>query len=156
MILEVVSWWPACGLCGNMVSWGCFLVTLFFVMVLSFVFLPSKIKLFYYSFGAVNQFPPLVLQSGFCKPPPACGYNYVNPILWISLANPMADPDCYLWSNDLNQLCYNCNACKASLLGKKEWKKVIACMPSRMLKHKTFSAITNGVEVGDVNFIPTH
>ncbi|XP_057447318.1 tetraspanin-2 [Lotus japonicus] len=65
------------------------------------------------------------LQSGCCKPPTACGYNYVNPILWISPVNPMADPDCYLWNNDQNQLCYNCNACKAGLLGKlrKEWRK---------------------------------
>ncbi|KAK7363957.1 hypothetical protein VNO80_12242 [Phaseolus coccineus] len=65
------------------------------------------------------------LQSGCCKPPSACGYNYVNPILWISPVNPMVDPDCYLWTNDQNQLCYNCNACKAGLLGnlREEWRK---------------------------------
>ncbi|TKY44513.1 Tetraspanin-2 protein [Spatholobus suberectus] len=64
------------------------------------------------------------LQSGCCKPPTACGYNYVNPILWINPGNPMADPDCYLWSNNQNQLCYNCNACKAGLLGnlREEWR----------------------------------
>ncbi|XP_061368995.1 tetraspanin-2-like [Gastrolobium bilobum] len=65
------------------------------------------------------------LQSGCCKPPTACGYNYVNPILWVNPVNPMADPDCYLWNNDQNQLCYKCNACKAGLLGnlRKEWRK---------------------------------
>ncbi|KAK7318016.1 hypothetical protein RJT34_02713 [Clitoria ternatea] len=65
------------------------------------------------------------LQSGCCKPPTACGYNYVSPILWTNPVNPMADPDCYLWNNDQNQLCYNCNACKAGLLGnlRKEWRK---------------------------------
>ncbi|KAL9324682.1 hypothetical protein ACSQ67_009539 [Phaseolus vulgaris] len=63
--------------------------------------------------------------SGCCKPPSACGYNYVNPILWINPVNPMVDPDCYLWTNDQNQLCYNCNACKAGLLGniREEWRK---------------------------------
>lgn len=37
----------------------------------------------------------------------------------------MVDPDCYLWSNDQSQLCYNCNACKAGLLGnlREEWRK---------------------------------
>lgn len=67
----------------------------------------------------------LILQSGCCKPPTACGYNYVNPTLWINPVNQMADPDCYLWSNDQNQLCYNCNACKAGLLGnlRNEWRK---------------------------------
>ncbi|XP_027359480.1 tetraspanin-2-like [Abrus precatorius] len=65
------------------------------------------------------------LQSGCCKPPTACGYNYVNPTLWINPVNPMADPDCYLWNNDQNQLCYDCNACKAGLLGnlREEWRK---------------------------------
>lgn len=67
----------------------------------------------------------VLLQSGCCKPPTACGYNYVNPILWTNPVNPMADSDCYLWNNDQNQLCYNCNACKAGLLGnlRKEWRK---------------------------------
>lgn len=35
----------------------------------------------------------------------------------------MAKPDCYLWSNEQNQLCYKCNACKADLIGNlKEWR----------------------------------
>nr|AFK45233.1 unknown [Lotus japonicus] len=65
------------------------------------------------------------LQSGCCKPPTACGYNFVSPILWTNPVNPMADPDCNLWNNDQNQLCYNCNTCKAGLLGnlRKEWRK---------------------------------
>ncbi|KAK7251477.1 hypothetical protein RIF29_34722 [Crotalaria pallida] len=65
------------------------------------------------------------LQSGCCKPPTACGYTYVSPISWINPVSPMADPDCYLWNNDQSQLCYNCNACKAGLLGnlRKEWRK---------------------------------
>ncbi|XP_061347625.1 tetraspanin-2-like [Gastrolobium bilobum] len=65
------------------------------------------------------------LQSGCCKPPTACGYNYVSPIVWTNPVNPMADPDCNLWNNDQNQLCYNCNACKGGLLGslRKEWRR---------------------------------
>ena len=66
-----------------------------------------------------------MLQSGCCKPPTVCGYNYVNPTLWLNPVNPAADPDCYLWNNDQSQLCYNCNACKAGLLGnlRREWRK---------------------------------
>lgn len=65
------------------------------------------------------------LQSGCCKPPTVCGFNYVNPTLWINPVNQMGDPDCFLWSNDQTQLCYNCNACKAGVLGnlRKEWRK---------------------------------
>ncbi|RVW43868.1 Tetraspanin-2 [Vitis vinifera] len=39
--------------------------------------------------------------------------------------NPIADSDCYAWSNDQSQLCYGCNSCKAGLLGnlRKEWRR---------------------------------
>nr|XP_015889170.1 tetraspanin-2 [Ziziphus jujuba var. spinosa]XP_015889171.1 tetraspanin-2 [Ziziphus jujuba var. spinosa]XP_048335003.1 tetraspanin-2 [Ziziphus jujuba var. spinosa] len=65
------------------------------------------------------------LQSGCCKPPTVCGYNYVNPTLWLNPVNPTGDPDCYLWNNDQSQLCYNCDSCKAGLLGnlREEWRK---------------------------------
>ncbi|KAL6221950.1 hypothetical protein ACLB2K_005342 [Fragaria x ananassa] len=65
------------------------------------------------------------LQARCCKPPTACGYNYVNPNLWINPVNPSADQDCLLWNNDQNILCYNCNACRAGLLGnlRKEWRR---------------------------------
>ncbi|XP_072985754.1 tetraspanin-2 [Typha latifolia] len=65
------------------------------------------------------------LQTGCCKPPTACGYGYVNPTVWVNPSNPGADPDCSLWSNDQSQLCYNCNSCKAGMLGnlREEWRK---------------------------------
>lgn len=66
------------------------------------------------------------LQSGCCKPPTACGYTFVNPTVWSNPVNPMGDQDCLLWNNDQNLLCYNCNSCKAGLLGnlREEWRKV--------------------------------
>ncbi|XAR67174.1 hypothetical protein NMG60_11013637 [Bertholletia excelsa] len=65
------------------------------------------------------------LQSGCCKPPTICGYQYVNPTMWINPVNTPGDPDCTLWSNDQSQLCYNCDSCKAGLLGniRREWRK---------------------------------
>lgn len=67
------------------------------------------------------------LQSGCCKPPTLCGYsNVINPIMsWMKPTTPLADPDCSVWNNDQNQLCYNCDACKAGLLGnlRQEWMK---------------------------------
>lgn len=70
--------------------------------------------------------PPLYFsQSGCCKPPTICGFSYVNPTLWLNPVNPTGDPDCFLWSNDQSQLCYNCSSCKAGLLGnlRNEWRK---------------------------------
>ncbi|XP_052182113.1 tetraspanin-2 [Diospyros lotus] len=65
------------------------------------------------------------VQSGCCKPPTICGYQYVSPTTWANPANPIADPDCTIWNNDPSQLCYNCDSCKAGLLGnlRKEWRK---------------------------------
>ncbi|MFQ6642626.1 hypothetical protein Gotur_018295 [Gossypium turneri] len=64
-------------------------------------------------------------ESGCCKPPTICGYTFVNPTLWTNPVNPAGDPDCNLWSNDQTQHCYNCNSCKAGLLGnlRREWRK---------------------------------
>ena len=66
-----------------------------------------------------------IAQSGCCKPPTACGYNFVNPTLWQNPTNMAADADCYLWNNDQSQLCFNCKSCKAGLLGnlRKDWRK---------------------------------
>ncbi|KAK9677582.1 hypothetical protein RND81_11G153300 [Saponaria officinalis] len=66
------------------------------------------------------------LESGCCKPPTACGYQYVNPTMWINPTNQMADPDCSIWSSDPSMLCYNCSSCRAGLLGnlRNEWRKV--------------------------------
>ncbi|KAL8137251.1 hypothetical protein V2J09_003252 [Rumex salicifolius] len=66
------------------------------------------------------------LQSGCCKPPTACGYQYMSPTMWVNPGNPTADPDCTTWTNDQTQLCYNCSSCRAGLLGnlRDEWRKV--------------------------------
>ncbi|XP_039019998.1 tetraspanin-2-like [Hibiscus syriacus] len=65
------------------------------------------------------------MNSGCCKPPTICGYKFVNLTEWTNPSNLTGDPDCYLWSNDQTQLCYNCNACKTGLQGnlRKEWRK---------------------------------
>lgn len=93
---------------------------LFMPLCCSFIVIIIVIIFFLnWSFGSV------VLQSGCCKPPTACGYGYVNPTLWLNPANPAADPDCLLWNNDQTLLCYNCDSCKAGLLGnlRREWRK---------------------------------
>nr|GLL40005.1 tetraspanin-2-like [Ipomoea trifida]GMD54343.1 tetraspanin-2-like [Ipomoea batatas] len=65
------------------------------------------------------------LQSGCCKPPTMCGYQYSNPTVWINPTNAAADGDCSVWNNDPSQLCYSCDSCKAGLLGnlRREWRK---------------------------------
>lgn len=88
----------------------------------------GKLNSQYVGAGAAQFFLAHItpLQSGCCKPPTICGYQYVNPTMWVNPVNPAADPDCSLWSNDQSQLCYNCNSCRAGLLGnlRKEWRKV--------------------------------
>ncbi|KAG8387728.1 hypothetical protein BUALT_Bualt02G0051600 [Buddleja alternifolia] len=67
------------------------------------------------------------IQSGCCKPPTSCGFMYINETFW-SMGNGLVgtDPDCGMWSNDQQVLCYNCNSCKAGVLAsvKKSWRKV--------------------------------
>lgn len=76
--------------------------------------------------GKINLYGIIdCVQSGCCKPPTLCGYQYVNPTMWINPVNPVADPDCAIWNNDPTQLCYSCDSCKAGLLGnlRKEWRR---------------------------------
>ncbi|KAL3336021.1 hypothetical protein AABB24_031980 [Solanum stoloniferum] len=67
------------------------------------------------------------LESGCCKPPTECGYTYLNETMWNPGSGIVgSDPDCGRWSNYQQQLCYNCNSCKAGVLAslKKSWRKV--------------------------------
>ncbi|KAJ1289752.1 hypothetical protein BS78_02G188200 [Paspalum vaginatum] len=68
------------------------------------------------------------IESGCCKPPTSCGFDYVGATDWTPAANstPAADPDCATWSNDASSLCYACQSCKAGVVAtfKKDWKRV--------------------------------
>ncbi|KAJ4835757.1 Tetraspanin-3 [Turnera subulata] len=66
------------------------------------------------------------IESGCCKPPTECGFTYANETVWTSYGGVVYNPDCNIWSNDQQQLCYSCNSCKAGVLGslKKSWRKV--------------------------------
>ncbi|TVU42245.1 hypothetical protein EJB05_08639, partial [Eragrostis curvula] len=68
------------------------------------------------------------VQSGCCKPPTDCNFTYLNETYWIKPPGPSnsSNPDCDTWSNDQSELCYDCQSCKAGVLGnlKKSWKKI--------------------------------
>ncbi|KAL3530616.1 hypothetical protein ACH5RR_009938 [Cinchona calisaya] len=67
------------------------------------------------------------IESGCCKPPTECGYVYQNETTWTTGGGLVgSDLDCSRWNNDPEQLCYNCDSCKAGVLGslKKSWRKV--------------------------------
>lgn len=67
------------------------------------------------------------IESGCCKPPTICDYVYINETFWYPPEGQVgADPDCYRWNNDQDQLCYNCNSCKAGAVAsvKTSWRKV--------------------------------
>ena len=65
------------------------------------------------------------LQSGCCKPPEACRFQYIDATHWANPATPGANADCERWSNDELSLCYHCSSCEAGLLQatKDRWKK---------------------------------
>lgn len=56
------------------------------------------------------------IESGCCKPPTSCGYTYVNEMTWSPTGMVPNDPDCTRWSNDPQQLCFDCDSCKAGVL----------------------------------------
>ncbi|CAA0823166.1 Tetraspanin-3 [Striga hermonthica] len=67
------------------------------------------------------------IQSGCCKPPTSCGYTYVNETFWAEEIGPTGpNPDCLRWSNEQEQLCYECGSCKAGVVAslQKSWRKV--------------------------------
>lgn len=73
-----------------------------------------------------NNLSPL--QSGCCKPPTDCGFDYQGPTIWNKPTTGLAsnNTDCTTWQNNPNVLCYDCQSCKAGVLAniKDDWKKV--------------------------------
>ncbi|PHT32082.1 hypothetical protein CQW23_28419 [Capsicum baccatum] len=57
------------------------------------------------------------MQSGCCKPPTYCNFQFQNASTWIvPKTGPIeGDVDCKAWSNEQNGMCYNCNSCKKSV-----------------------------------------
>ncbi|XP_074273670.1 tetraspanin-8-like [Silene latifolia] len=75
-------------------------------------------------FFAKNLSP---IQSGCCKPPDSCKFQYVGPTTWTKTSTTdTTNPDCNTWSNVQTALCYDCQSCKAGVLQnlKGHWKKV--------------------------------
>lgn len=66
------------------------------------------------------------IQSGCCMPPAICGYSIAGPTTWNNPSNLYAEADCAKWNNNLNVLCYACDACRAGVAAnvKGGWRKV--------------------------------
>ncbi|XP_019189739.1 PREDICTED: tetraspanin-8-like [Ipomoea nil] len=67
-------------------------------------------------------------QSGCCKPPSYCGFEFHNATYWTMPKGGPAVPhqDCNKWSNDQTELCFDCESCKTAVLEslRKDWKKL--------------------------------
>ncbi|GLJ14765.1 hypothetical protein SUGI_0239470 [Cryptomeria japonica] len=67
-------------------------------------------------------------QSGCCKPPASCNFVYGNATYWTpsTTSSTTTDTDCNKWSNVQDQLCYNCDSCKAGVIAnlKHDWHKI--------------------------------
>ena len=70
-------------------------------------------------------------QSGCCKPPTYCGFEFKNATFWVvpKTGPAVADTDCKTWSNDQKQLCFDCKSCRAGLLAniKSQWRTLAIC-----------------------------
>ncbi|KAK9926207.1 hypothetical protein M0R45_023449 [Rubus argutus] len=68
------------------------------------------------------------IQSGCCKPPSYCGFDFKNATYWaVPKSGPKeSDSDCTSWSNKQNELCYDCKSCKGGVLAniRKEWRNL--------------------------------
>jgi len=66
------------------------------------------------------------LQSGCCKHSDQCQFTYVSATNWTKTAGTHQNPDCQIWDNAPEKLCFDCESCKAGLLDnvKSAWKKV--------------------------------
>ncbi|KAL6318997.1 hypothetical protein AAG906_001470 [Vitis piasezkii] len=71
------------------------------------------------------------IQSGCCKPPTYCGFEFKNATFWVvpKTGPAVADTDCKTWSNDQKQLCFDCKSCRAGLLAniKSQWRTLAIC-----------------------------
>ncbi|KAL8487968.1 hypothetical protein ACS0TY_023842 [Phlomoides rotata] len=67
-----------------------------------------------------------LLQSGCCKPPSYCGFEFHNATYWTppKTGPAAADPDCKTWSNGQEELCFDCYSCKKAVLDniRREWR----------------------------------
>ncbi|KAK4359387.1 hypothetical protein RND71_021616 [Anisodus tanguticus] len=56
------------------------------------------------------------IQSGCCKPPTYCNFQFQNATSWIvpKTGPAVGDADCKAWSNEQKEMCYSCNSCKKS------------------------------------------
>lgn len=68
----------------------------------------------------------LNVQSGCCKPPMYCGLTRENGSTWtVPEKGPaVQESDCTTFSNEQDQLCYDCKSCKGGVLDhvRKEWR----------------------------------
>ncbi|CAL9215453.1 unnamed protein product [Arabidopsis halleri] len=72
------------------------------------------------------------IQSGCCKPPSDCNFEFRNATFWIpptknETAVAANNGDCGTWSNVQTELCFNCNACKAGVLAniREKWRNLL-------------------------------
>ncbi|XP_077217400.1 tetraspanin-8-like [Tasmannia lanceolata] len=68
------------------------------------------------------------IQSGCCKPPTYCSFTYMNATYWTAPNSGLANStgDCIKWSNNQDELCFDCMSCKAGFIAnlKIQWRKI--------------------------------
>ncbi|WCJ22036.1 hypothetical protein M5689_004142 [Euphorbia peplus] len=68
------------------------------------------------------------LQGVCCMPPSECGFEHKNgTLMWTgAIRKGEKNKDCGRWSNKQNELCLNCDTCKAGFLPvfRKQWRSL--------------------------------
>ncbi|KAL8170592.1 hypothetical protein V2J09_022396 [Rumex salicifolius] len=90
----------------------------------------TKFEIVHHLVDMINfqRFKLSPIEVGCCKPPSYCGFLYMDEDTWKPPKNGFnsSDVDCTLWRNEKDDLCYDCNSCKASYLAQfmNYWRKL--------------------------------
>ncbi|TYH57735.1 hypothetical protein ES332_D08G110300v1 [Gossypium tomentosum] len=93
----------------------------------------TKLKSYDFSMKKLSS-----VESGCCRPPADCPLQYVNATFWEKNDQMQTDsdtynPDCDLWKNDRDALCYDCLTCRQGYMKalRSKWLKLgvfLVCM----------------------------
>ncbi|KAL9667586.1 hypothetical protein QQ045_001948 [Rhodiola kirilowii] len=79
------------------------------------IFLNGRVGVITRNVSKGRPFASLMLR-GCCKPPKECGYRQINETYWAVPDSGLKteDNNCMLYKNNGEELCYDCDACKAA------------------------------------------
>ncbi|XP_008461972.2 tetraspanin-8-like [Cucumis melo] len=94
------------------------------------------------------------IQFGCCKPEDECNFTYKALTQWEKSANvsSFSNPNCGLWDNRLEKLCFDCESCKGGVLDnlKRNRKAGIQEGKDAIVEEGGIAALVEAIEDGSV------